>query len=74
MSKNKSTLQRNLNKERTGFREIILEQRQTDARMLLQQTSLPARLNADDHGYQFRRFVNNLFRSLDLRPIKFLTE
>ena len=69
LATSQSTLRRNLKKEKTGFRELIQEQRLTSALMQLLQTSLPVSRIALDCGYQsVSRFSSNFRKRFGVTP------
>lgn len=69
LATSESTLRRNLKKEKTGFRELLQEQRLTSALMLLLQTSRPVSRIALDCGYQSAsRFSSNFHKRFGVPP------
>lgn len=69
LAASESTLRRHLRDEKTGFREILQEQRLASALMQLLQTSLPVSRIALDCGYQsVSRFSTNFRRRFGVSP------
>lgn len=69
LATSESTLRRNLKKEKTGFRELLQEQRLTSALMLLLQTSQPVSRIALDCGYRSAsRFSSNFHKRFGVPP------
>ena len=69
LATSESTLRRNLQKERVGFREILSELRLTTALMRLLQTSHPVSQVAYDCGFQsMSRFSANFHKRFGLPP------
>lgn len=69
LAASESTLRRHLRNEKTGFREVLQEQRLASALMQLLQTSLPVSRIALDCGYQsVSRFSSNFRRRFGVSP------
>lgn len=72
LATSESTLRRNLQREETGFRELLYELRLSSALSQLLQTSTPIYQIAYDCGYQsVSRFSSNFRKRFGLPPTKF---